>query len=104
MNDVNSVKHTINNVNYKYKIRGNWLRVWREDWQGNIGWDELQTIKNLAFGEEVGAVEIYPPQSEVVNKMNMRHLWVLPDTQLPKLADVLADYFGPEVLTGTKNV
>lgn len=96
MDDVPTLCCTISHVTYKYKVRENWLRVWREDWYGNIGWDELQVIKNLAFGEDQAAVEIYPPQNEVVNKMNMRHLWVLPDgVQLPNLTEVILNCFGP---------
>lgn len=52
-----------------------WLRVQRWDGQDGISWDALQQIKNDVLGEDVLAVEIYPPQDDVVNRTNMRHLW-----------------------------
>jgi hypothetical protein len=46
-------------------------------WLDGITWDELQHLKMLAgYGDRV-AVEIYPPDSEVVNIANIRHLWLL---------------------------
>ena len=44
---------------------------------GSITWDELQEIKNLYFGLDTCAIEIYPPQDRVVNNIAMRHLWLL---------------------------
>lgn len=42
-------------------------------------WWEMQRIKNELAGEAATAVEVYPPQSEVVDEANMFHFWVLPD-------------------------
>lgn len=48
----------------------------RGDWNDRLTWDELQAIKrDCGFGEAL-AVEIYPPDRDVVNVANMRHLWV----------------------------
>lgn len=44
---------------------------------GGITWDELQDIKNDVFGKEACAIEVYPPQSRLVNNCPMRHLWLL---------------------------
>lgn len=44
---------------------------------GTITWDELQAIKNATFGPDACAIEIYPPQTRVVNNIPMRHLWLL---------------------------
>ena len=41
-------------------------------------WWEMQRIKNDLAGEEATAVEVYPPQQEVVDGADMFHLWVLP--------------------------
>ncbi|MBC7282626.1 hypothetical protein [Hoeflea sp.] len=41
-------------------------------------WPEAQRIKNEIAGPETTAVEVYPPQSEVVDQADMYHLWVLP--------------------------
>ncbi|MEN5279272.1 hypothetical protein ABE527_20330 [Brucella sp. TWI432] len=44
---------------------------------GSITWDELQALKNEHFGIEAVAIEVYPPNSLVVNSLPMRHLWKL---------------------------
>lgn len=45
-------------------------------WEDALTWDELQAIKReVGFGDRF-AVEIYPPDTNVVNVANMRHLWV----------------------------
>jgi hypothetical protein len=41
-------------------------------------WYEMQRIKNELFGLELTAVEIYPPNSEVVDGSDMFHMWILP--------------------------
>lgn len=44
-----------------------------------IPWDHLQEIKRvLGYGERE-AFEVYPPDDQVVDRANMRHLWILPD-------------------------
>ena len=56
------------------------------DWRDGITWDELQRIKNETLGPDVWCVEVYPPESELVNVSNMRHLWPLeepPETRFP---------------------
>ena len=46
-------------------------------WQDEIAWDDLMRVKSeCGFGDR-WAVECYPPDSEVVNVANMRHLWLL---------------------------
>lgn len=45
-------------------------------WKDGITWDELQRIKSgCGFGMSC-AVEVYPPDKDVVNVANMRHLWI----------------------------
>lgn len=45
-------------------------------WQEGLTWEELMQIKReCGFGDRQ-AVEIYPPDKDVVNVANMRHLWV----------------------------
>lgn len=47
-------------------------------WQDGITWDQLQKIKSdVGFGDS-WAVEVFPPNDEVVNVANIRHLWVIP--------------------------
>lgn len=47
-------------------------------WAEGITWDDLQRVKAEAGYADREAVEVYPPDSDVVNVANMRHLWVLP--------------------------
>ena len=49
------------------------------DWGAQITWDELQQVKREIGLSDHWAVEVFPPDSEVVNVANMRHLWLLPD-------------------------
>jgi hypothetical protein len=44
---------------------------------GTITWDQLQAIKNLVWGVDARAIEVYPVQPSVVNNTQMRHLWRL---------------------------
>lgn len=48
-------------------------------WLDGIVWDELQALKSEAGYGDREAVEIYPPDSSVVNVGSLRHLWVLPE-------------------------
>lgn len=45
-------------------------------WKDGISWEELQRIKNECGFADKCAVEIYPPEADVVNVANMRHLWI----------------------------
>lgn len=54
------------------------LAVRRADSKPGIGWSHLQRIKNDLVGPERLAIEIYPPESEIVDEAHMYHLWVLP--------------------------
>ena len=48
-----------------------------EHWDDNISWEELQKIKEqCGFGDKC-AVELFPPDDEVVNVANMRHIFIL---------------------------
>ena len=50
------------------------------EYRDGITWDDLQRIKNQTVGETTWAVECYPPEDEVENVANMRHLWILDHT------------------------
>ena len=47
------------------------------NWVDGITWDELMHIKRMIGYAEQCAVEIYPPDKDVVNVANMRHLWLV---------------------------
>jgi len=44
-------------------------------------WRHFQAIKNEVAGPEREAIEIFPPESELVDGANEYHLWVLPEGQ-----------------------
>ena len=46
-------------------------------WHDSITWDDLQRLKRECGRGGMWAVEIFPPDAEVVNVANMRHLWVI---------------------------
>lgn len=41
-------------------------------------WPEMQRIKDDIAGIEATAVEVYPPQAEIIDQADMFHIWVLP--------------------------
>jgi len=47
-------------------------------WADGITWDELQRVKREVGMGHLWAVEVYPPDHEVVNVANVRHLWLVP--------------------------
>lgn len=49
------------------------------EWVDGITWDDLQRIKREAGFGDCCAIEIYPPDADVVNVASIRHLWVLPE-------------------------
>ncbi len=65
--------HVRMTVNRTHKPNG-------KDWAEGITWDELQRLKTeVGYGDR-WAVEVYPPDEEVINDANMRHLWLLKET------------------------
>lgn len=50
-------------------------------WVDGITWDELQSIKSECGYGQHDALELYPPDSDVVNVANLRHLWVMRELQ-----------------------
>lgn len=47
------------------------------NWKDGITWEELMECKRQAGYGNLWAVEVYPPDGEVVNVANMRHLWIV---------------------------
>jgi hypothetical protein len=41
-------------------------------------WHDLQRIKNEIVGPDRVAVEVYPPEEQLVDRANLTHLWVYP--------------------------
>lgn len=49
-----------------------------------LTWAAKQRIKNELMGSGAIAVEVFPPESELVDQADAYHLWVLPEgTRLP---------------------
>lgn len=58
------------------------MRVNEED--GDIPWAVKQAIKDELFGTRAVAIEVFPSKKNLVDVMNVYHLWVLPkDFRLP---------------------
>lgn len=48
-------------------------------WDDGLTWDDLMRAKREAGLAGSWAVEVFPPDSEIVNVANMRHLFLLPE-------------------------
>jgi hypothetical protein len=59
---------------------GTWthLSIKNQDKSARHDWRDYQRIKNELCDPEREAVEIYPPESNLVDTANQFHLWVLP--------------------------
>jgi hypothetical protein len=55
------------------------IAVKRQDGGLVRDWRQLQRVKNHLGGEESTAIEVFPPESRLVDTVNEYHLWVLPD-------------------------
>jgi hypothetical protein len=60
---------------------GQVMHLWitRLDREMPRSWSDLQHIKNEIAGPERTAVEVFPPNSELVDQAPMAHLWVYPE-------------------------
>lgn len=47
------------------------------EWKEDITWDDLQRLKAEAGFGDRWAVEVFPAAGDVVNVVNIRHLWLL---------------------------
>ncbi len=65
------------------------LRIMRRDGKPiRCGWDLLQRIKNESVGADVRMAEYFPPADHVVNEINARHLWEIPEDVAPLLGSL----------------
>lgn len=54
-------------------------------WEDGIRWDEIHLLKKqMGRGGEVW-IEIYPPEAQLVNVANIRHLWVVRPEDVPMM-------------------
>lgn len=68
----------INDVTDDAGANWKWLSIKRRDKKVIHDWRHLQRIKNELVGYECEAIEIYPPDSQLVDEANQYHLWVMP--------------------------
>jgi hypothetical protein len=68
--EASGIRITINKLKHKV-IKGEPI------WDDGISWDQIQEIKSLVGYGDKWAVECFPPDQEVVNVANMRHIWIL---------------------------
>lgn len=52
-------------------------------WKQDIPWTELQRLKSECGFKDEWAVEIYPPDSKIVNVASIRHIFVVPVELVP---------------------
>lgn len=52
------------------------LSIARRDGRSGISWNTMQSIKTATGFGTWQAVEIFPPETELVYKANVRHLWL----------------------------
>lgn len=67
---------------------------------GMMSWDRLQEIKDIVWGGEARAIEVYPRAGDVVNSGNFRHLWRLGEGDF--CPDLLG--FNPEGARSSKDI
>lgn len=75
-------------INNRYSVQvsvvhtelGEVTHLWIRAHDGSMprSWSDLQRIKNQLAGFERLAVEVFPPDSELVDFANIAHLWVYP--------------------------
>ena len=58
------------------------LSIKRRDKAPGLPWRHKQYIKNDLCGPETTAIEVFPPESKLVDTANQYHLWVFPDPDL----------------------
>lgn len=77
-----TIRLSVNKVVYCFSKGGT-------SWEDGITWDELQDIKNQCGYRDFWMCEYYPPEKEVVNVANIRHLWLMDSAPENTLRDSL---------------
>jgi len=73
---------------YLIEIEGNHAVIRRKDNEpANPSWYELQYMKNIAFGGDAFAIEVFPSQRNLIDGQNQRHLWKTEKHKIPDLSD-----------------
>ncbi len=63
-----------------------WLQIRLWDGRDRITkWEWMQEFKNFIFGEEAIVIEVFPRESDLCNKTDSRHLWLIENSCIPNL-------------------
>lgn len=76
------------------------LSIKRNDRLPIHDWRDLQRIKNELVGAESLALEIYPPESKLVDTANQFFLWVMPQEYHPLFKFIFQDRVVSELSVG----
>lgn len=68
------IRHT--EVIYRISVHRMTVDVDNDTWKGNISWDEMNELKRQCGRGSINAVERFPPDDELINAGNYRHLWI----------------------------
>lgn len=79
----NNLYQVIVRVHDEYVVH---LSIKRIDKKPIKNWRHFQYIKNQLCAEENFAIEIYPPESMLVDTANQYHLWVMHKDHMPAFA------------------
>ena len=73
-------KHSVQVSYLEHRTFGQITHLWlRRHDSTPMGWTEMQRIKNEILGENILAIQVFPPQKNVVDAANVYHLWCFPD-------------------------
>lgn len=75
LNQVYSVMFFVQETEWGHVDR---LAIRRHDGGAVVPWADMQRIKNELLGAERLGIQVYPPESKLVDAANIYHLWVLP--------------------------
>src|SRR3954465_11420168 len=64
-------------------------------------WRHFQAIKNEVAGPEREAIEIFPPESMLVDSANENHLWIIPEDNISPLGFVHSE---PQLIDKVDNM
>ncbi len=71
---------------YIVQVQGNHVIIKRHDGKPcNPSWRVLQRLKDYAVGADSTCVEVFPANENLVDEINARHLWVVPEQSVPCL-------------------
>lgn len=89
------VRTKFGNVEHVAITRGNGSA----DGEGEVSWSEKMRVKNELFGENRFAIEVFPKQKNLIDVMDVYHLWVF-DKKLEMPFGIAPKEYKPAVNRG----